>query len=124
MMTLNEDQRMLQDSVAPLMADEGSIKAQLRPLRDRGCKDGFGHGLWKQFAELGLTGILIPEADGGAGLGMVEAGGVLEEVGRNLTPSPFLTTAVAAVRALEGSAQAARWFPGIVAKHILRLPGA
>jgi len=38
---------------------------------------------------------------------------VLEEIGRNLTPSPFLTTAVAAVRALQGSAQAERWLPGI-----------
>ena len=115
MMTLTDDQRMLQDSVAPFMADAGAIRTQLRHWRDIGCKDGFGHGLWKQFAELGLTGILIPEAQGGAGLGMVEAGVVLEEVGRNLTPSPFLTTAVAAVRALEGSAQAERWFPGIVA---------
>jgi alkylation response protein AidB-like acyl-CoA dehydrogenase len=115
MMTLTDDQRMLQDSVAPFMAEEGAIKSQLRHWRDIGCKDGFGHGLWKQLAELGLTGILIPEAQGGAGLGMVEAGVVLEEVGRNLTPSPFLTTAVAAVRALEGSAQAERWFPGIVA---------
>jgi len=115
MMTLTDDQRMLQDSVAPFMAEEGAIKAQLRHWRDIGCKDGFGHGLWKRFAELGLTGILIPVAQGGAGLGMVEAGVVLEEVGRNLTPSPFLTTAVAAVRALEGSAQAERWFPGIVA---------
>jgi alkylation response protein AidB-like acyl-CoA dehydrogenase len=115
MMTLTEDQTMLQDSVAPFMAAEGAIKTQLRHWRDTGCKDGFGHALWKQFAELGLTGILIPEAQGGAGLGMVEAGVVLEEVGRNLTPSPFLTTAVAAVRALDGSAQAERWFPGIVA---------
>jgi alkylation response protein AidB-like acyl-CoA dehydrogenase len=115
MMTLTDDQRMLQDSVAPFMADEGAIKTQLRHWRDIGCKDGFGHGLWKQFAELGLTGILIPEAQGGAGLGMVEAGVVLEEVGRNLTPSPFLTTAITAVRALEGSAQAERWFPGIAA---------
>ena len=115
MMTLTDDQRMLHDSVAPFMAEEGAIKQQLRHWRDNGCKDGFGHGLWKQFAELGLTGILIPEAQGGAGLGMVEAGLVLEEVGRNLTPSPFLTTAVAAVRALEGSAQAERWFPGIIA---------
>ena len=65
MLTLTDDQRMLQDSVAPLMADEGSIKAQLRQFRDRGCKDGFGHGLWKKFAELGLTGILIAEAQGG-----------------------------------------------------------
>jgi alkylation response protein AidB-like acyl-CoA dehydrogenase len=86
-MILTDDQRMLADSVAPFMGQEGAIKQQLRHWRDTGCKDGFGHALWKQFAELGLTGILIPEAHGGAGLGMVEAGLVLEEVGRNLTPS-------------------------------------
>jgi len=114
MMTLNDDQRMLADTVAPFMAEEGAIGKQLRHWRDNGCSDGFGHRLWKQFAELGLTGILIPEVQGGAGLGQVEANVVLEEIGRNLTPSPFLTTAVAAVRALEGSAQAERWFPGIV----------
>ena len=114
MMTLNDDQRMLADTVAPFMAEEGAIAKQLRHWRDTGCTDGFGTALWKQFAELGLTGILIPEAQGGAGLGQVEANVVLEEIGRNLTPSPFLTTAVAAVRALEGSAQAERWFPGIV----------
>jgi len=115
MMTLNDDQRMLADSVAPFMADEGAIKQQLRHWRDIGCKDGFGHGLWKQFAELGLTGILIPESAGGAGLGQVEANVVLEEIGRNLTPSPFLTTAVAFVRAVEGTPHGERWFPGIVA---------
>ncbi|MGH6784554.1 MAG: acyl-CoA dehydrogenase family protein, partial [Sphingomicrobium sp.] len=114
MMTLTDDQRMLAESVAPFMAEEGAIRTQLRHWRDIGCKDGFGHGLWKQFAELGLTGILIPEAEGGAGLGMVEAGVVLEEIGRNLTPSPFLTTAVAVVRAMEGTRHAERWFPGIV----------
>jgi alkylation response protein AidB-like acyl-CoA dehydrogenase len=115
MMTLTDDQRLLQDTVRPFMAEEGAIKKQLRQWRDSGCTDGYGSDLWKQFAELGLTGILIPESQGGAGLGAVEAGLVLEEIGRNLTPSPFLTTAVAAVRALEGSAQAERWFPGILA---------
>jgi len=115
MMTLTDDQRMLQDTVRPFMAEEGAIKQQLRHWRDTDCTDGYGTALWKQFAELGLTGILIPEAQGGAGLGQVEVGLVLEEIGRNLTPSPFLTTAVAAVRALEGSAQAERWFPGILA---------
>jgi alkylation response protein AidB-like acyl-CoA dehydrogenase len=115
MMTLTDDQRLLQDTVRPFMAEEGAIKTQLRHWRDTGCTDGYGTALWKQFAELGLTGILIPEAQGGAGLGQVEAGLVLEEIGRNLTPSPFLTTAVAAVRALEGSAQAERWYPGILA---------
>jgi alkylation response protein AidB-like acyl-CoA dehydrogenase len=113
MMTLTDDQRMLRDTVLPFMADQGAIRTQLRHWRDTGCKDGFGHSLWKQLAELGLTGILIPESQGGSGLGQVEANVVLEEIGRNLTPSPFLTTAVAAVRALDGSAQAQRWFPGI-----------
>ncbi len=115
MMTLNDDQRLLQDTVRPFMAEEGAIKKQLRHWRDSGCTDGYGTDFWRQFAELGLTGILIPEAHGGAGLGATEAGVVLEEIGRNLTPSPFLTTSVAAVRALEGSAQAERWFPGIIA---------
>ena len=115
MMTLTEDQRLLQDTVRPFLAEEGAIKKQLRHWRDTGCTDGYGTALWKQFGELGLTGVLIPESQGGAGLGAVEAGLVLEEIGRNLTPSPFLMTSVAAVRALEGSAQAERWFPGIVA---------
>jgi alkylation response protein AidB-like acyl-CoA dehydrogenase len=115
MALLNDDQKMIQETARNFLADEGSITEQLRHWRDKGCSDGFGHGLWKQFAELGLTGICVPESAGGAGMGAVEAGLVLEEIGRNLTPSPFLTTSVAAVRALEGSAQAERWFPGIVA---------
>jgi alkylation response protein AidB-like acyl-CoA dehydrogenase len=112
---LSDDQRLIQDTAREFLREEGSIAKQLRHWRDTGCTDGFGTALWKQFAELGLTGICIPESAGGAGMGAVEAGLVLEEIGRNLTPSPFLTTAVAAVRGLEGSAQAERWFPGILA---------
>lgn len=115
MALLTDDQKLIQDTARQFLAEEGSIARQLRHWRDTGCSDGFGTALWKQFAELGLTGICIPESAGGAGMGATEAGLVLEEIGRNLTPSPFLTTAVAAVRALEGSAQAERWFPGILA---------
>ena len=68
-MILTDDQRLLQDTVSPFMAEEGAIKQQLRHWRDTGCTDGYGTGLWEQFAELGLTGILIPEDQGGAGLG-------------------------------------------------------
>ena len=115
MALLTDDQTLIQATARQFLTDEGSIGKQLRHWRDSGCTDGFGTALWKQFAELGLTGICIPESAGGAGMGATEAGLVLEEIGRNLTPSPFLTTAVAAVRALEGSAQAERWFPGILA---------
>ena len=111
---LNEDQSMLRKTARDFMAAEGAIAKQLRHWRDRNCGDGFGHALWRQFAEVGFTGILVEEADGGLGLGHVEAGIVLEEIGRNLTPSPFLITAVAAVGALKGSPLRERWFPGIL----------
>ena len=114
MTLLSDDQKMLHDTAASFLAEEGSIAKQLRHWRDINCKDGFGHGLWKQFAELGLTGICIPESHGGMGLGAVEAALVLEEIGRNLTPSPFLGTALVAARAIEGTAHAERWCPGIL----------
>jgi alkylation response protein AidB-like acyl-CoA dehydrogenase len=114
MSLLTDDQKMLQETAAAFMADEGAIAKQLRHWREINCKDGFGHGLWKQFAELGLTGICIPEAQGGLGLGATESALVLEEIGRNLTPSPFLSTAVVGARAIEGTAHAEQWYPGIL----------
>lgn len=114
MSLLTDDQKMLQETAASFLAEEGSIGKQFRHWRDIQCKDGFGHGLWKQFAELGLTGICIPESHGGMGMGATEAALVLEEIGRNLTPSPFLTTAVAGARAIQGTAHADRWYPGIL----------
>lgn len=112
-----EDQAMLAESVTGFMADEGGIKKQLRHWRDINCKDGFGHALWKQFAEMGLTGMLAAEADGGLAMGHVEAGIVLAEIGRNLTPSPFLTTSVMGVTALNEASDElrGRWLPGIIA---------
>ena len=114
MTLLTDDQKMLQETAATFLAEEGNISSQLRHWRGINCTDGFGHGLWKQFAELGLTGICIPETDGGMGLGAIEAALVLEEIGRNLTPSPFLGTAVVAARAIEGTRHSDRWFPAIL----------
>lgn len=112
-----EDQAMLADTARGFLADEGNIAKQLRHFRDINCKDGFGHALWKQMAELGLTGILVEEADGGLGMGHVEAGIVLEEIGRNLTPSPFLTSSVMAATALGGASAdlKGRYLPGLIA---------
>jgi alkylation response protein AidB-like acyl-CoA dehydrogenase len=114
MSLLNDDQTMLQETAASFLAEEGSIAKQLRHWRDTDCYDGFGHALWKQFGELGLNGIMIPESHGGLGLGATETALVLEEMGRNLTPSPFLATAVVAARAIAGTAHGERWYPGIL----------
>jgi alkylation response protein AidB-like acyl-CoA dehydrogenase len=110
---LTEDQDMLRDTAKPFIADAAPVK-HLRQLRDSNDATGFSRDLWKQFAEMGFAGILVPEAHGGMGMGHVEAGVVLEEIGRNLTPSPFLTTAVAAVEALKASgALSEQWLPKI-----------
>ena len=79
-----------------------------------GCSDGFGTDFWSKFGELGLSAVAIPESHGGLGLGATEAALILEEIGRNLTPSPFLMTSVVAARAIEGTAQADAWYPRVV----------
>ena len=111
-----DDQAMLRDSAAPFIADSAPV-AHLRGLRDSNDQTGFSRDLWKQFAEMGFTGMLVPEAHGGLGLGHAEAGIVLEEIGRNLTPSPFLATSVAAAATLSaaGGAMANEWLPRIAA---------
>ena len=60
---------------------------------------------WAQLAELGWTGISVPEEQGGAGLGFLEEAVVAEELGRALTPGPWLTTTVL-LPALPADAQA------------------
>jgi alkylation response protein AidB-like acyl-CoA dehydrogenase len=111
---LTDDQTALQDTIRDFVAEHAPV-SHLRALRDADDPTGFSRDLWKEFGEMGFTGILVGEDQGGLGLGHVEAGLVLEEIGRNLSPSPFLATAVAAVEALHGTAAATRWLPGIVA---------
>ena len=110
----NDDQAMLKDSVAPFVAEQAPV-SHLRKLRDSADATGFSRDLWAQFTEMGLPGMLVPEAHGGLGMGHMEAGIVLEEIGRNLTLSPFLSTGVGAVAALAkaGGTQAGRWLPAI-----------
>ena len=113
---LSDEQTMLRDTARQFVSETAPV-SHMRALRDADDPAGISRDLWKQFAEMGFTSILIPESEGGLGLGHVEAGVVLEEIGRNLTPSPFLSTSVGAVTALAGAGEALRqaWFPRIAA---------
>ena len=106
-LVLTEEQTMLRDSARVFMAENAPV-AQLRQLRDSHDASGFSRALWQQFAAMGFTGILVPEAQGGLGLGHVEAGVVMEEIGRNLTASPFLASCVVAVTAIRQAGSAAQ----------------
>lgn len=60
-------------------------------------EDGFDRDLWRTMThELGLPGVGIAESLGGQGFGFAETALILEELGRALTPTPFLSTAVLA----------------------------
>ncbi|MGW5682713.1 acyl-CoA dehydrogenase family protein [Nonomuraea sp. NPDC003754] len=63
------------------------------------------HAPWARFAgELGTAGLAVPEAYGGAGCGIRELAVVAEEIGRALSPHPFLQTAVMAAAATDDPA--------------------
>jgi alkylation response protein AidB-like acyl-CoA dehydrogenase len=82
---LDDEQLALQDAVR-------SWCATRFPLDGLAARDGapIARDTWRALAELGALGVLVPEADGGAGLGPVEAAIVLEELGHHLAPVPVL----------------------------------
>ena len=98
-LVLTDEQTMIRDAADGFFAAEAPV-AQLRKLRDGADATGFDRGLWAKMAEMGFAGVLVPEAHGGAGLGHVAAGLVQEAIGRNLSLSPLLSTAILAATAL------------------------
>jgi alkylation response protein AidB-like acyl-CoA dehydrogenase len=106
-LVLTEEQSMLRDSARGLISDKAPV-SHLRQLRDSKDATGFSRDVWRTFAEMGFSGLLVPEEFGGSGLGCVEAGIVMEEIGRTLMPSPFLSTAVLAASAVSRGGSAAQ----------------
>jgi len=94
----SEEQEALRASVRRFLTDQAPIQPYVRDLY--GDARGTTDAVWKGLAELGVTGLLVPEERGGAGMGMVDMGVVVEELGRAAHPGPFLSTAVAAASAL------------------------
>ena len=84
---LSDDQILLADTARPFLAERGGVR-HLRALRDANDATSFSRELWAEFGAMGFAGALVPESEGGSGLGHVEAGIILEEIGRSLTPSP------------------------------------
>jgi alkylation response protein AidB-like acyl-CoA dehydrogenase len=120
-LVLTEEQTLLRDSARGLISDKAPV-SHLRQLRDAKDATGFSRELWKTFAEMGFSGLLVPEQFGGSGLGCVEAGIVMEEIGRTLMPSPFLATSVVAASALlrgGSEAQKSEYLPKISAGSLL-----
>jgi len=98
-LVLTDDQLMFRDAAKRFAAERAPV-AQLRKLRDDLDPVGFSREVWKEMADMGWAGVLVPEEHGGVGFGFVGAGLIATEIGRNLSATPMLSSAVLAVTAL------------------------
>jgi len=107
------EQALLRDTVRAFAARHGTPE-QVRATMTG--PTGCDHHTWERLArELGLTALAVPERYGGAGAGPAEVAIAVEELGRVLLPSPYLSTAVVAL-ALSDQADPAfaeRYLPGL-----------
>jgi len=118
---LTEDEVMLRDTAEGFFADKAPVTS-LRKLRDERDETGFDRGLWAEMAEMGFTGVVIDEDHGGVDMGFMAAGLIAEQMGRNLSASPFLSTAILAATAIrEGGSvdQKSEWLPKIAGGEVV-----
>src|SRR5262245_2179011 len=115
----SDDRRMLAESVADF-ARRATDVARVRKWR--GVEPGYDRAVWKEMAELGWTGLLVPERFGGMGLGCSEMAVIAQGLARVLMPEPLVPCAVLAARTLahcENEALSAELLPKIVAGDLV-----
>jgi alkylation response protein AidB-like acyl-CoA dehydrogenase len=112
---LTEEQQLLVEMVRDVLKDKAtSERVREVMLGD----DGFDEVLWTELANLGLTGLTIPEQYGGAGSTFTELSLVIEELGRRLAPVPLLSSVVLGAEAVLGAGtdeQKSSILPGVAA---------
>jgi len=113
-------------------------QVSLRDAVQRWVDKGFGferrHGIakaggatravYKELAELGLTGLVVPESQGGLGFGAVEAMVVCQELGRGLVNAPYAEAALMTPALLAGAPAKLQsaWLPRVASGEALLVP--
>ena len=112
---LSAEQELLQNTAREFLSQEcppGLVRELYNDPK------GFSPELHRKTAELGWTGLLIPEAHGGLGLGMLDMVVLLEEIGRAVVPGPFVFSSVLTTLGLVqagSSTQQQTWLPRLAA---------
>jgi alkylation response protein AidB-like acyl-CoA dehydrogenase len=112
---LSEEQRLLEQTLRRFLATELPIARVREIMAGEAGHDG---KLWRALAELGVAGILVPEAQGGGGLGMLDAAVAMQSLAHAAAPAPFLGTSVMAAVAFASAgtpAQQREWLPKLAA---------
>jgi alkylation response protein AidB-like acyl-CoA dehydrogenase len=119
---LTEEQQVLRDMVRGVCAEHAPLKV-VRAMEDH--PTGYTSEFWGKLSELGLNGILLPEAYGGAGQSMIEAAILYEELGRALSPSPHFPSCVLGAGALLAGGsreQQEEWLPKLASGEAILTP--
>ena len=115
-----DDQVSLRDAVAKWV-DKGFDFSRRHRIAKAGGKT---RDVYTELAELGLTGLVVPEAHGGMGFGAVEAMVVMEELGRGLVNAPYAAAALVVPVLLSAAPETvkAAWLPKIASAEALVVP--
>ena len=116
----SDDQASLRDAVARWVEKGFSFERRHGIAK----KGGATRAVYGELAELGLTGLAVPEAHGGMGFGAVEAMVVMEELGRGLVNAPYAAGALMAPTLLSAAPAAvqAAWLPKVASAEALVVP--
>jgi len=119
--TQNEELQILRNSLRSFLTNEAPV-SQIRKIRDSSDEKRYSSATWNSMAEMGLLGVLIPETFNGVNLGYNTAGLIAEEMGKTLTASPYLSTAVigaSAINLFGSKDQKDKWLREIVSGNII-----
>ena len=97
----SDDQEMLRDTVRKWVEKAYTFERRREIVAKSG---GYAKDAWSALAELGLTGLQVPEAQGGMGFGAVDAMVVMEELGRGIVLEPYAPVALVATSLLRAGA--------------------
>jgi len=119
----SDDQVALQ-ALAHEILTEQATNSHLKALETASGGSVYDAALWKQLAASGITGIAVPEAHGGAGLGFLDLAVIFEEIGRAVAPVPAVPTLVTAYVLSKSAPDAvASLLPGVAAGETILTTG-
>ena len=120
MAVLSEEQEMLRDMAREWATNESPV-SEWRKVRAGGEAQAYDPAAYATMAEMGWTGVVVPEEHGGSDFGWLSAGLVIEELGKTLTASPLASSIVAASAIILGGSeeQKAKWLPQLAAGEIV-----
>lgn len=120
-LTFTDEQELIGRSARDFLASE-STPAVVR--KAEAAAEDFPAALWKKMAEMGWTGMSLPESFGGAGCNVIDLLPLYMELGRHIAPVPLLDVELAAglVAALGSEAQKKRLLPGVASGTTIVVP--